>query len=80
MGLVFSQFVTACASLYAFAIKEKSDVLHYCIAFIDGEVNEISRPVNHDVQHTARNCQNRKYALIYQTIINFDGSILNVYG
>lgn len=72
MEPVSLQFITAPAPPYSTASKEKFDVLHYPIGFIDITVLDIASYGKHDVLHAADVSHKRKNALKCQTNTTFD--------
>lgn len=60
---------------YALAVKEKSRALEICVAFIDGTVIAISRPLGGIDQRVFYNGHKRQRAIKFQGVTAPDGLI-----
>ena len=79
-GDICKDFIEANAPFYAQAVRDKRNSLDKCVAFIDGTVIGIARPVQADVQAIAYNGHKRNHALKYQAVTTPDGLILHAAG
>lgn len=66
------------ASMFAEAIKEKSQALNNCVGFIDDKVIGVPRPAKNELQRVLYNGHKRKRALKYQALVTPDGIFVHV--